>query len=219
MKPLRRVGGVAAIYCATAYVLAMVFFLVVLQSHRISTTEEALATLIANRWIVYVMYLIAYQVFGFALVVLTLAIRDVVSSDAPALASVATIIGAIWAGVLIASGMVYNVGLLSVAETHAVDPARAIASWSAISAVSEGLSGNGELVGGTWSLLISIAALKGRAIPRSLAYLGIAVGVIGIVSVVPALAETVAIFGLLQIVWFVWIGVALLRSSGEPEAK
>jgi hypothetical protein len=40
------------------------------------------------------------------------------------------------------------------------------------------------------------------------------VGVAGIISIVPALANIfITIFALGQIVWFIWLGIVLLRSK------
>ena len=45
-------------------------------------------------------------------------------------------------------------------------------------------------------------------------YLGLVIGGAGIVSVVPALAEIfIFLFALGQIVWFVWLGIVMLRSQ------
>jgi hypothetical protein len=41
----------------------------------------------------------------------------------------------------------------------------------------------------------------------------VALGLVGIVSVVPALRAAGMGFGMLQIVWFVWIGIVMLRSD------
>ena len=47
-------------------------------------------------------------------------------------------------------------------------------------------------------------------LPRSLSWLGIVLGAAGVVSVVPALRDLGYAFGMLQIVWFVWVGVVML---------
>jgi len=39
------------------------------------------------------------------------------------------------------------------------------------------------------------------------------VGVVGIITIIPALNAMVAVFGLGQIIWFVWLGIVLLRSN------
>jgi hypothetical protein len=54
---------------------------------------------------------------------------------------------------------------------------------------------------------------------RVLNYLGVVVGVAGIISIVPALAEIfIYIFALGQIVWFIWLGIAMLRSNPSKKA-
>jgi len=56
--------------------------------------------------------------------------------------------------------------------------------------------------------------LRAREFPRVLNYLGVAVGVAGIISIVPALAELfIYIFALGQIVWFIWLGIVMLRGG------
>ena len=82
-----------------------------------------------------------------------------------------------------------------------------------------GLGGSNEVIGGIWILLVSWAALQSGQLPRVLNYLGVAIGVAGIISVVPALAELfIIIFALGQIVWFIWLGIVMLRSSPSAAA-
>ena len=71
--------------------------------------------------------------------------------------------------------------------------------------MSSGLSGNGEIVGGAWMLLVSLAALKTGGLPRALNVIGLVVAGVGIVSVVPALKDLAMGFGLGQILWFTWL--------------
>jgi hypothetical protein len=84
----------------------------------------------------------------------------------------------------------------------------------ALDPVIEGLGGGTEIVGGLWTLLISWAALRSGGLPRSLNNAGLVVGMAGILSAVPALGEAaVMVLGLGQIVWFAWLGLAMLRSG------
>ncbi|MCB0062787.1 MAG: hypothetical protein KDE19_11750, partial [Caldilineaceae bacterium] len=84
--------------------------------------------------------------------------------------------------------------------------------------------GGGEtLVNALWFLLLGWAALRARELPRILNYLGMTIGVAGILSVLLAALGLMAVYGLGLIVWLAWLGVVLLRGStslaaNEPQA-
>jgi Domain of unknown function (DUF4386) len=134
-------------------------------------------------------------------------------AGAPAMAQTATAFGLIWAGLVIASGMVANISLGTVVDLYGKDPAQAASVWLALSSVEEGLGGGNEIAGGLWVLLVSWAALWARGLPRALNYLGMVIGVSGLLTVVPVLEVLGAVFGLGLIVWFVWLGIVMLRGS------
>jgi hypothetical protein len=133
---------------------------------------------------------------------------------------VATVIGIIWAGSLIASGMVANAGIVPVVALYAKDPVQAALTWQGIESVANGLgNANGEILGGLLMLLVSLAALQAGGLPKGLNILGLMVGAVGIVSLLPGLTEgMIGIFGLGQIIWFVWLGIILLRNSPSRAA-
>jgi hypothetical protein len=60
--------------------------------------------------------------------------------------------------------------------------------------------------------------LRAGPLPRALNYLGVVIGVAGLLTVVPALEAIGVLFGLGLIVWFVWVGIFLLRSSASAAA-
>ena len=93
--------------------------------------------------------LLMYVFFGVALIVLALALHDRLRAGAPALMPVATALGIIWAGSLVASGMVANAGIAPTVALYAQDPAQASLTWQGIETVASGLgNGNGEILGG-----------------------------------------------------------------------
>ncbi len=165
------------------------------------------------------MYLITYVIFGIVLAVLSLSLYRRMRDATPVLMQVATAVGLIWAVALVASGLIFNFGAETVADLYGAHPDQAVAVWQAIEPVTEGLGGAaGEILGGLWMLLVSGAVLRTRALPKSLGWLGAAIGLLGIVSVVPALRDAGMAFGLLQIVWFAWTGIVMLRTT-EPEVE
>jgi len=215
----QKVGGLAALYLAAAFVAAMPFFLVFVKYPDVVDPVEKVALLVRNHDSMRVMYLITYVIFGIVLAVLALALHARLKDRAPLLAQAATAVGLIWAVVLVASGLIFNAGMAAVVGLHGTDPAQAVAAWQAIEPVAQGLGGSGgELLGGLWVLLVSVAALRTRALPKVLNWLGAAIGAAGVLSVVPALNDVAYGFGLLVIVWFAWLGIAMLHSPSRAAA-
>jgi len=216
---LQKFGGFAALYMAAAHLIGIVIFLVILDYLSITDPAQKVALNVDKQMVIFSTNLLMYVFFGFALIVLSLALYDRLKSGSPAIMQVATAIGIIWAGSLIASGMVANAGLATVVPLYAKDPAQAALTWQGIESVANGLgNANGEILGGLWVLLVSLAALRAGGLPKGLNILGLLVGAAGIISIVPGLTNLTGVFGLGQIIWFVWLGIVLLRSNPSPAA-
>ena len=214
MKTLQKFGGFAALYQAAAHLIGIVIFLVVLDFLSLTDPAQKVTLLVEQQMVIFATNLLNYVFFGVFLVVLSLALYDRLKSGAPALMPMATAMGIIWAGSLMASGMVANAGIAPVVALYAHDPAQAALAWQGIESVASGLgNGNGEILGGLWTLLVSLAALRAGGLPKGLNILGLLVGAVGIVSIFPGLTNLTGVFGLGQIIWFVWLGMVLLRSN------
>jgi hypothetical protein len=220
MKTLQRSGGFAALYLAVAYLIGMVLFLVVLDYPSMTDSAQRVTLLVEKQMVIFSTNLLMYVFFGVFLVVLSLALYDRLKSDAPAIMQVATVIGIIWAGSLIASGMVSNAGIDPIVALYAKDPAQAALTWQGIESVASGLgNGNGEILGGLFTLLVSAAGLRAGGLPKNLNILGFLVGAVGVISIIPGLTALTGVFGLSQIIWFVWLGSVLLRGSPGKTAR
>jgi hypothetical protein len=85
----------------------------------------------------------------------------------PVLMQPATTFGLMWTGLVIAAGMVANIGSGVVAELLAVNPAQATLVWLNFDVFSQRpVGGRNEIIGGLWLLLISPAALRDGGSPR-----------------------------------------------------
>jgi hypothetical protein len=221
MKTLQKFGGLSALYLAIAYLIGMVIFIVVLDYPSITDPAQKVALLVEMQMVTFSTNLLMYVFFGFFLIVLSLALYDRLKPGAPAIMQVASVVGIIWAGSLIASGMVANAGIAPVVALYAKDPAQAALTWQGIESVANGLgNGNGEILGGLWMLLVSWAALRSGGLPKGLNILGLLAGAVGIISLIPGLTEMLTgVFGLSQIIWFVWLGIVLLRSNRGKTAS
>jgi len=220
MKTLQKWGGFAALYLAVVNLIAMVIFIAVLDYPGITNPAQKVALLAEKQTVIFSTNLLNYVFFGVVLIVLSLALYERLKAGAPAIMQVATVIGITWAGSLIASGMVASAAIAPVVALYARDPAQAALTWQGIESVTNGLgNANGEILGGLLTLLVSLAALRARGLPRGLNILGLLVGAAGIISIMPALTDLmIGIFGLTQIIWFVWLGMVLLRSNPGKKA-
>ena len=220
MKTLQKSGGIAALYMAISHLIGIVIFIVILDVLSITDPAQKLAMNIEKQTVIFSTNLLMYVFFGFALIILSLALYDRLKSGAPALMQVATAIGIIWAGSLIASGMAANAGLATIVALYAKDPTQAALTFQAIEAITNGLgNANGEILGGPLTLLVSLAALRTGGLPKGLSILGVLVGAVGIITIIPALNALVAVFGLGQIIWFIWLGIVMLRSNPSTVAQ
>ena len=204
-------GGLAALYLAAAYIAAMPYFLLVVDYPSATTAAAKVTSIVQNQQSMYVMYLVTYVFLGVALAVLVLSLFDRLRRGSELGARVGTALGLMWATALVLSGLVFNHGMETVVSLAEESPELAATAWQSIESITDSLSGaGGETLGGLWMLLVCWTALRARALPTRLAWFGAVIGLVGLASTVPALHEASYVFGLLQIVWFAWLGTALL---------
>ncbi len=219
MKNFQKMGGISALYMAAAYVLGIVGFKLVADYSVVVDPVAKVAFLGENQTIMTLLHLLVYVVWGVFMVILALALYERLKGSSPAMAQTATVFGLIWAGLIITSGMIFNIGMENVVDLYSTDPTQAATVWLAVESVFDGMGGGNEIVGGLWLLLISWTALRAGEFPKVLNILGLVLGVAGILSAIPALGEIgAAIFGLGQIVWFLWLGIVMLRSNSSAAA-
>jgi hypothetical protein len=217
MNNMQKLGGLAALINAAAYIIGFGMVFTLLAPIIDAEPAQYLAFLVENQTLLYVWHLLIYIVAGVFMIPLVLAVHERLKEGAPAVSQMATAIGLIWAGLVIASGMLFLKDIVVIAELYAKDPAQAVTIWPALTAVESALGGGYELPGGLWALLVSWAALRTGQLPKALNYLGLVIGLAGILMLVPAITETGgAIFGLGFIIWFLWAGVVLVRSRALP---
>lgn len=212
----QRAGGIAALVKAATYLVGFVVMAAYLGPRGLTDAQgdpaASLAFLLDNQTAMYSWYLVLYIVGGFALVSLVLGVHARLKTTTGTLMQTATVTGITWAALLLASGLVALVGQQAVIELAATEPTLAASTWSSVSVVQDALGGGIEIVGAVWVLLASVAAIRSGALGYRLPALGIAIGVTGAWTLVPAVADDAAsLFGIGFIIWFVWMGVSLLR--------
>ncbi|WP_379548839.1 DUF4386 family protein [Qipengyuania sp. DSG2-2] len=210
---LAKAGGLASLTIAATYLFGFALFIFVLDSSGYEGLAGRLAFATDNWAALTLAMIVLYLVCGSALIVLVCALYERMRDTMRGASLVAAGFGLAWATLLLASGMVSITGIQSVMQIAADDAESAATIWAAVGTVQNGLGGGIEFVGGAWSILVSIIALKTGTFSRPLAWLGIALGLVGLATAWPLSEELTSIFGLGQIVWFIWLGVALIRPS------
>lgn len=214
-KTFQNLGGICSISLGLIYMIAFIVYGGILEYPKAGATDiERLQFLSDNYIMLSTINLISYVLFGILLAVLVVSIHQKIKDDLPNLSILASIFGIIWVGLVIASGMITNIGLTSVIEIGTEAPQKAISIWKSVSIVSEGLGGGNEIVGGIWVLLLSIATFKYSFFSKLLNLLGLFVAIAGILTILP-LDIFKEIFGVSQIFWFIWIGIAMLRKPNN----
>jgi hypothetical protein len=211
VNSLQKIGGVAALFEAAIYISAFVFFGAFWDLPVNADDTQKFAFLTNNQTILSIVNLTMYVIFGVFLAVLVLALHQRLKTKAPVLSQTASAFGLVWVALVIASGMIANVGLGVVIDLSAKNPEQAMTVWIVINTIVEGLGGGNEVVGGLWVLLLSVAAFKINEFPKLLNCLGLFIGVVGILTIYPAEILT-EIFDLGQIIWFSWLGVTMFMS-------
>ena len=216
MQSLQKMGGFGALIAAGTFVVGLAMFATLLTDFVSAATPAAAMEFIAdNQLALYLWNITIHIVFGIVLVPLVLAIGDRLREARSPLARVASVFGLIWSGVIISTGMIVNIAYATVSDLQGTDPEMAATVWSSLDAVTNGLGGGNEVLGAVWVLGISIVALRERLFARWVNYLGVIMGVAGLATVVPALEEVGAVFGLGLIVWFIAVGINLIKDGGR----
>lgn len=218
MSGLRVPSGFSAILLGLIYIAAFVYFGAFFSYPVSGTPEEKMRFLADHQLEVSVVYFSIYVLFGVFLAILVVGVHEMLKNESPPMAALASIFGVVWVGLVIASGMIFNIGLDQSVRLLDESPDAAFSLWKTISVVADSLGGGNEIVGGVWVLLVSLVALKAVVLSRKLNYLGCLVGIAGIATVYPEETFT-EVFGLSQIIWFIWLGLVILRSDSgfNPE--
>ena len=214
MQSVQKAGGVGALIAAGAFVVGLAMFATLFTDFVFTASPAAAVEFIADNQLALHLWNITIMiVFGIALVPLVLAIGDRLREAHSPLARVASVFGLIWSGVIVSTGMITNIAYATVSDLQGSDPEMAATVWAGLDAVTNGLGGGNEVLGAVWVLGISIVALRERLFARWINHLGVVMGIAGILTVAPALEQVGAVFGLGLIIWFIAVGINLIRDA------
>lgn len=223
MKDLQKLGGAAAWVDAATYLIVMGLLFTFLSPMADGSLEigQFVAFAADKQPLIFVWNFTAYIINGIFLVILMLALHERLKAGSPGLVQAATVFGLIWAALIFAAGLIDLNSLAAVIDLYGKDPAQAATFKLIVDAVVLGINSSDRLAGGLWILLISWAALRSGGLPRALNYLGLIIAVASLVSTtLPFLKEAgTMFFGLGIIVWWVWLGLVMLRGQASVAAN
>lgn len=168
-------------------------------------------SLLLNAW-----YFIIYIVFGLALLGFQIGVEPLQKTGGVRQAS--AVLGYFWMALTIATGMLANVAGPMVVQLASHDREAASFLWYAMQMVIEGIGGGNELVGGLWMITLALTLRGVSAFEQGLRVLAFAVGMMGVLSCAPSLVELGGIFGVGCIIWFLAMGIRMIRFRGRFSA-
>ncbi|MEZ8826126.1 hypothetical protein AB6E04_17340, partial [Vibrio amylolyticus] len=166
MDRLQKFVGIAAWIEALIYILAFIYFGAYWAYPSEGSASEKMSYLAENQHSFSMMYFLMYIMFGVFLSVIVVGLFEKLQSTNDPLVKVGSVFGFVWVVLVIASGMLANIGLVHAVELMDLSVEKAFDMWRVVTVIVESLGGGNEIVGGLWVLLLSLAALKATIFPR-----------------------------------------------------
>ena len=216
MKNLQKAGGVSAIIAAATYLFAMALVVSMLKPMADSTLgfQEYMAFLIANRLLVFIWHFSMYLINGLCLTVLVLALYERLKNSSPSLAKIGSAFGLIWTAFVFLSGMIVNYGNESLIALYGRNQGQAEALKNALDTITMGIDSSDKYLGCLWVGLVSLAAFKNKVFPKTFNVFGLAISAAGLIgTMIPALVSISYVFGIGAIVWWLAVGIYMLRKQ------
>lgn len=213
----QRLAGYGSLAAAACFLFSFFMYAVVVTPPANETALAHLTNIQENYTGLYAVYFVVYAAFGFALVPMTVGFYEQQKIQQPNLAKATAIFGILWVALVVATSFVYTVGM-----THSIKLAeeninKAADLWLTCRVIVDSLGGGNEIVGGIWIGLFSLTANRFALVSKSLAVLGIIVGIAGLFTVLPQ-EEPKMVFGLCLLIWFIWLGFAQVGQAKKAEA-
>ncbi len=216
MRNLQKAGGVSAIIAAATYLFAMGLAFSMLKPMVDSSLgfQESMAFLMANKMLVFIWHFVMYLISGFCLTVVVLAIYERLKDSSPRLAKIASAFGFFWIAFVFLSGMIVNYGNEALITLYGRNQGQAESLKNALDTITLGIDSSDKFLGCLWVGLVSLAAFKNKTFPKTFNVFGLAISAAGLIgTMIPALVSISYVFGIGAIVWWLAVGIYMLRKQ------
>ncbi|AMJ86110.1 MULTISPECIES: hypothetical protein [Alteromonas] len=209
-------GAIASFICATSFILGL-FLIFIIAPDFNDGPDQRLRTLNNFSELMQVWYFLVYVVFGISVLVLSVSLLENQTREHSVLQQITMLMSYLWSCYIFASGFI---AILSVeflfGENFKLGTA-VVDLWRDIYAIQMGLGEGSEWVGAIWVMLINTCLLKEQRLSKNLVLFGYIISFFGFLTLIPSLKEIGAVFGLLQIIWFILVGSMLLHERRESQ--
>lgn len=181
--------------CAFCYAFGLVFFVLVFPEA--FDQSNLLNSYLAKQTLYEIWITVIYMVFALLVLYLSFCLKEKDSKF-----NFSYTIATVWAAMLFGSGSIALLGIETVANKT---ESNAQQLWETLSIIQNALGGGIEFVAGLWSISIAKAVCKTHT---RIAFFGVFVGIVGLLTLFSVFRTWVMYFGILQLLFFVGLGMS-----------
>jgi hypothetical protein len=217
-RPLKPLAGAAFIGMALCYITLFVIYGAVLSIPTDVSTADKIAYLVENKNLFNFTFVLGYVLFSCLLCFCVYVISGLYQQVSQPAMAMATLFGYFWVVVLLCTGMIGITANELLASFSFANPAAAEAIYYSRTLLIESLGGGIEFIGGVLLLILGVVSWRHGVLSKSLSVFTLIKGVIGIVTLICPDAVLRDLFGITGIVWFIWMGIVMIKTPLEDES-
>lgn len=212
-RQLTRFAGVAFIGMALCYITLFVIYGGFLSTPAEANTAEKIAYLIENKALYNFTYVLGYVFFSCLLCFCVYVVGQLTATASKTTTAMMNLFGYFWVVVLLSTGMIGVSANELLAVLNTSNPGAAEVVYYARMLMTESLGGGIEFIGGVWFVLLGVIGWRHGFLSKPLVVFTVIKGAIGVATLFSAESILRELFGVTGIIWFVWMGVVLLKKA------
>lgn len=210
-QQLKQLAGLAFFGMALCYITLFIIYGAVLSPPANPSTAETIAYLIENKSLLNFSYVLGYVLFAMLLCFCVYLVGSFYRTESKITIVLATLFGYFWVVVLLCAGMIGITSHELLASYSTSDPAAAEVIYHARTLLTESLGGGIEFIGGVWLVGLGIVSWRHHQLSRALSAFTLVKGLIGVATLFSTASVLRDLFGITGIVWFIWMGLVMLK--------
>lgn len=202
-------AGFASLGCAACFVVG--FIMIFWIEPGVNLDPSLRLNFILNNGVFFqIWYFIIFVVFGACLLILIKGLSQWIGTQETISHNLSVLTGFIWSAYALCCGLV---AILSIQYLLHLPSSQQSSNWYVIYAIQIGLGDGAEWVGGIWLVVLSFRLFRYKKGAVSFRVVSLLIGVTGCLAIFPNYAFAGAIFGMSQIIWFIWLSFLLFAES------